>query len=243
EGGEASEGGEESEGGEASEGLVDFTVDPDASEDSFTISDGVENSDTPVVSFSADQSEITPGEEVTINFSVEGEIPDGGLEVAVDSESIRALSNILEFDENDIPEITSTEGIFFDDIEDIEGDVDDSGFFATLTENEASLTLPLSPTSAEFGEISFSLLDGENYGVDSTADSADLVFAFGGDGNPDLDGDGEVNEDDLGILGAALGSSFFDDDDNYDPQADLTGDGNVNLDDLGAFAANFGEVV
>jgi hypothetical protein len=169
--------------------------------------------------------EIESGEEVTLSFSVDGELPDGGLPIAVDSESIRTLSNILEFNENEEPIISDLEGI---DPTTFDGDVDDSGFFATLQESEGSISLPLAPTSNEFQEVSFTLLDGENYGVDPQANSASLIFETSvGEFGSDLNGDGSVDLDDLGIFGAAFGST--EESDNFNPQADLTGDGLINL--------------
>lgn len=129
------------------------------------------------MSFSADTTEIESGEEVTLSFSVDGQLPEEGLPVAVDSDSIRTLSNILQFDENENPVISDLQGLGLE----IEGDVDDSGFFVTLNESEGSITLPLvSPSGGEGGEgsqpLTFNLLDGENYGVDSQANEATVTI-------------------------------------------------------------------
>ena len=48
--------------------------------------DGVIDATTPVVSLSVDQTTVTEGELFTVNFNVEGEIPEGGLTVYVDGD-------------------------------------------------------------------------------------------------------------------------------------------------------------
>jgi predicted extracellular nuclease/2',3'-cyclic-nucleotide 2'-phosphodiesterase (5'-nucleotidase family) len=57
----------------------------------------------------------------------------------------------------------------------------------------------------------------------------------------DFDGDGFVNNNDLGIFAAAFGSTEADN--NFDPNVDLTGDGLINLDDLGIIASEFGSSI
>ncbi|MFB6277510.1 MAG: hypothetical protein ABEI32_15340, partial [Halothece sp.] len=157
------------EGGEGGEGSSNFTIDSQASEDSFSVTDGVENVDTPVVSFSANKTEIESGEQVTLNFTVNGQVPNDGITVAVDSESFRTLSNILKFNENNNPVINNLEGIGGFP----EGDVDDSGFFVNLTAQQASLTLPLTQAGGEGGESS----EGGEGGEGGNTSNADVNFA------------------------------------------------------------------
>ncbi|HMQ15063.1 MAG TPA: hypothetical protein PKC49_03740, partial [Phycisphaerae bacterium] len=54
----------------------------------------------------------------------------------------------------------------------------------------------------------------------------------------DLDGDGHVNQADLGILLASFGKC--EGDAGYNPVADIDGDGCVGQGDLGVLLANFG---
>ena len=54
----------------------------------------------------------------------------------------------------------------------------------------------------------------------------------------DIDGDGDVDRYDFGILAGAYGSS--EGDPNYLPEADLDSDGDVDRYDFGIFAANYG---
>ncbi|MFB6277511.1 MAG: hypothetical protein ABEI32_15345, partial [Halothece sp.] len=154
---------------EGGEGSSNFTIDSQASEDSFSVTDGVENVDTPVVSFSANKTEIESGEQVTLNFTVNGQVPNDGITVAVDSESFRTLSNILKFNENNNPVINNLEGIGGFP----EGDVDDSGFFVNLTAQQASLTLPLTQAGGEGGESS----EGGEGGEGGNTSNADVNFA------------------------------------------------------------------
>lgn len=81
--------------------------------------------------------------------------------------------------------------------------------------------------------------------IDATpvaSDHAVVVVDFtmpGSNGIPgDLDGDGDVDLADLGILLAAFDT--VDGDPSYDPAADIDGDGDVDLADLGTLLAAFG---
>ena len=66
----------------------------------------------------------------------------------------------------------------------------------------------------------------------------DNITAVGASPIGDLDGDGDVDFDDLNILLAAYGTSFGDP--GYNADADLDGDGDVDFDDLNILLANYG---
>lgn len=55
----------------------------------------------------------------------------------------------------------------------------------------------------------------------------------------DLDGDGDIDQGDLGILLGSLGSSIGDS--NYNPDLDFDGDGDVDQADLGVVLARYGQ--
>jgi Ca2+-binding EF-hand superfamily protein len=55
----------------------------------------------------------------------------------------------------------------------------------------------------------------------------------------DVDGDGDVDYDDLLIFAASYGKSLGES--GFDERADLNGDGKVNYQDLVILAANYGK--
>jgi len=65
-----------------------------------------------------------------------------------------------------------------------------------------------------------------------TAETTGAVLCKG-----DLDTDGDVDIDDLGIFAAAFGATSGMP--NFDPTADLNGDGDVDASDLAIFTSNF----
>ncbi|MEO0933394.1 MAG: Ig-like domain-containing protein, partial [Cyanobacteria bacterium J06641_2] len=152
------------------QGLLDsnYTVNPDAASDTVTLVDDNGGAGVgPTVGLSISEAELREGDEFTVNFNVDGEIPEGGLTVLVDSETPRVLGEFSLFDADGTPvfETTGIEGV--PEV----GDTGASSFLVNITEPEASITLSVFDDGANEGleEISFSLVDGEIYEVDSNA--------------------------------------------------------------------------
>lgn len=152
---------------------------------SVIISDGVPNLDDPTVGFSIEPTDLNEGDSLTVTFNiVDGVIPEGGLEINVGSETFAALGEFAIFDEdgNFLPEYTGIAG-------DPAQNADASGFTAVLTENTATITLDVFDDGEVEGveEITFSLLDGEIYGIDPDASEVTLTI----DDTADNGGSGE----------------------------------------------------
>ncbi|MEO1187040.1 MAG: hypothetical protein AAFX46_21250, partial [Cyanobacteria bacterium J06636_27] len=107
----------------------------------------------------------------------EGEIPEGGLEVFV-AGGPTALGEFNIFNEDGTPAI-ELEGI---NEFPIQGG-DDGGFFVTLAENQASITLSVFDDGPTEGleTLTFELPNGEQYEVDSNAASVSLTINDGGE--------------------------------------------------------------
>ncbi|MEO1185464.1 MAG: hypothetical protein AAFX46_12575 [Cyanobacteria bacterium J06636_27] len=137
----------------------------------FTLIDGVEYGDT-TVGISVSQTELTEGDEVTLNFDVDGDIPTEGLQVVVQSPTTGALGEFAIFDENGNFAIES-EGIAGDPIA---YDGQGNSFLVTLTEPDASLTLGVFNDGPGEGteSLTFNLADGEAYEVNPDASSVSL---------------------------------------------------------------------
>ncbi|MEM6402078.1 MAG: Ig-like domain-containing protein, partial [Cyanobacteria bacterium P01_D01_bin.116] len=159
------------------EGLLDsnYTVDPDAASDTVTLIDDNGGAGVgPTVGLSISETELREGDEFTVNFNVDGEIPEGGLTVLVDSETPRVLGEFNLFDADGNPAFTAS-GI--EGVPEL-GDSGASSFLATITEPDASITLSIFDDGANEGleEISFSLVDGEIYELD--ADAQQVSFSI-----------------------------------------------------------------
>ncbi|MEA5621260.1 DUF4114 domain-containing protein, partial [Cronbergia sp. UHCC 0137] len=149
-----------------------YTIDPAAASAEVTYVDGVPGGVGPVVSISTVQTAVEEGDIVTVNFSVDGEIPSEGLTLYVLSPTPDPLG---EF------QILNTQGLA--DLP--ETDNTGSGFFVTLTQATASLTLQMldDDPDQELETLIFNLVNGEQYEVNPDADSISLVL---GNTNPIL---------------------------------------------------------
>jgi broad specificity phosphatase PhoE len=148
-----------------------YEVNPDASNIALNIVDEPQPIG-PTVGLTVNQSDVVEGDTITLTFNVEGEIPAVGLQVLVnDLESLQNQARSLtEFDVANI-ELTGIEG--FPTPAD-----GDSGFFVTITEPTATITLPVFDEGADEEEESevftFEVIDGEAYEVDPNAGSITL---------------------------------------------------------------------
>jgi Ca2+-binding RTX toxin-like protein len=151
------------------DGLIDsnYAV-SDTNSDSVTLIDANGGAGIgPTVGFSFSETELGEGEEFTVNFNVDGEIPEDGLTVLVDSETRGVLGEFSIFDEDGNFAIQTTGIDGFPTV----GDSGGSSFLATITDSNASISLTTFDDGANEGleEFSFSLVDGEIYEVDSNA--------------------------------------------------------------------------
>ena len=162
--------------------LIDseYIVDLEASTDSFTLEDGNGGPGVgPVVGLSVSESELSEGDQLSVNFSVDGEIPEEGLTVLVTSDTPGSIGEFAIFDEsgNFLLETAGIAG--FPEAADGQG----SSFFVTLTEPEASLTLSVFEDGPTEGAESFTfeLVDGEIYEVSPDLASASFTINDGGE--------------------------------------------------------------
>ncbi|NEQ47718.1 MAG: hypothetical protein F6K00_30955 [Leptolyngbya sp. SIOISBB] len=141
-----------------------YLVDPDSALQTVTFTDGVPGGVGPTVSLSVSETDVAEGDEFTVNFDVEGDIPDGGLTVFVDGPAA-SLSEFNIFGDDGIDPDTDIVGLAGLP----EPDNDAGGFFATITENQASIKLSVFDDGPTEGPESFTfeLLDGEQYEVSS----------------------------------------------------------------------------
>ncbi|MEM8504476.1 MAG: Ig-like domain-containing protein [Cyanobacteria bacterium P01_D01_bin.1] len=192
-----------------------FTYTPDAGfsgDDSFTyiVSDGNGGTDTaeatvnvnapgePVVSISASTATVNEADEteLTLNFSVDGEIQDGGITVDLEGSAPLILQEftaaqtrvtdegLIYFFESDTVD-TVVGGEL--DSEALEDDPSDSGFLSdfsfTITDPTASITFSVLNDVAEEADqdFTYTLLAGDGYSVDSSADSVSFTVTDGVD--------------------------------------------------------------
>ncbi|MEM6717291.1 MAG: hypothetical protein AAF622_19715, partial [Cyanobacteria bacterium P01_C01_bin.147] len=142
-----------------------------------TISIGIEDGSSatpgagPTVNLSVTDADLFEGDEFTVNISVDestGAIPDGGLELFIDS-GPTDIGEFNIFGEDGIDPATDLVGI---DEFPLQGDRN-GGFFVTVVEPEASITLSVFEDGPGEGEevLTFELADGELYEVaNSTVD-------------------------------------------------------------------------
>lgn len=131
----------------------------------------------PTVGISFSETELTEGDEFTLNFNVEGDIPAEGLTVLVDSPTQFALGEFNIFNEDGTPAFTSTGIAGVPTV----GDIGASGFLVTLTEPDASITISVFDDGPNEGleSLTFELVNGEVYEVDAAASSATLTIDDG----------------------------------------------------------------
>ncbi|MEL7223329.1 MAG: Ig-like domain-containing protein, partial [Cyanobacteria bacterium J06576_12] len=126
----------------------------------------------PTVGLTVDKTDVTEGEAITLTFAVEGEIPDGGVQVLVNDivSAGNQSRSLTEFDIANL-EVTGIDGF-------PTGADGDSGFFVTITEPTATITLPVFDDGADEDEanesFTFEVIDGEAYEVDADASSITL---------------------------------------------------------------------
>ena len=152
---------------------ANYTLEPDATSVTISITDGVEGTGGPVVSITAEPTELNEGDEITLTLTAEGEIPEGGIEVNVDSETAAALGDLVTTDEEGNP-LIALEGF-----EGIPGpNADASGFIGTMIANTATITFEVFDDGAGEGAetFEFSVLDGENYDLNADASSVAITI-------------------------------------------------------------------
>ncbi|HIK07095.1 MAG TPA: calcium-binding protein, partial [Trichormus sp. M33_DOE_039] len=151
-----------------------YALDPAATSTEVTYTDGVPGGVGPVVSISTAQSNLKEGDTLTINFSVDGEIPVEGLTVFVLSPTRGALGEFVIFNEDGSPAVT-WEGIAGFP----EPDGTGGGFFVTLTQPTASLNVKIFDDGANEGieTLSFNVVDGEQYQVNPESSGITLAIS------------------------------------------------------------------
>ena len=148
----------------------------------------------PTVSLSVDNIELEEGDEFTVSFAVDGEISEGGLQVFVDGPAA-SLSEFNIFGDDGIDPVTDIVGLAGFP----EPDNDAGGFFAILTENQASITLSVFDDGPTEGPetLTFELLNGEQYEVGAEASAVTLTIndfeTVGADADDILVGDDSDN--------------------------------------------------
>ena len=150
-----------------------YVIATDSGTASFTLEDGIGGPGVgPTVSLSVSDTELEEGGQLTVNFAVDGDIPEGGLQVFVGG-GPTDVGEFVIFKEEGSPAI-QLEGI--DDFP-LQGGAD-GGFFVTLVENQASITLSVFDDGANEGpeEITFTLGNGELYEVAPDAGSVTLTI-------------------------------------------------------------------
>ncbi|MEL4896708.1 hypothetical protein [Crocosphaera sp. Alani8] len=151
---------------------------------SITIEDGdiPDQSTVPEVSLSVSDTDLMEGDELTVFFNVEesnGAIPEDGLQVFVSS-GPTDIGEFVIFGEGGIDPDTDLVGI---DEFPLQGD-DRGGFFVTLVEPQASITLSVFDDGPTEGpeDLTFELQDGEQYEVDPDGEEVILTIDDGGAG-------------------------------------------------------------
>ncbi|MEM9816736.1 MAG: hypothetical protein AAF827_10095, partial [Cyanobacteria bacterium P01_D01_bin.6] len=158
---------------------ANYTINPDASSVSILVIDGVEGVGGPVVSLAVDNPDVNEGDALTITLTADGELPEGGIEVLIDSDTGAAIGEFITIDENGIPNATLTG---------IEGlpapNGDASGFTVTMVENTATISIDsiFDDGPTEGPEVfEFSVADGENYDIDPATNAITITLNDGGE--------------------------------------------------------------
>ncbi|MEL4896890.1 Ig-like domain-containing protein, partial [Crocosphaera sp. Alani8] len=148
-----------------------YEVDPTAESVTLTITDDIDI-DGPTVGITIDKTEAVEGETIVLTINTEGEIPDGGLQVLI-NDIVSAGNGSRSLTEFDIG------GVQFTGISGFPTPAEgDSGFFVTVTDPIATITLPVFDDGADEIEeeevFTFAVIDGEAYGVDPDASDVTL---------------------------------------------------------------------
>ncbi|MEM7579266.1 MAG: PPC domain-containing protein [Cyanobacteria bacterium P01_A01_bin.80] len=160
-----------------------------------------------IVGLTVDKTDVVEGDSITLTLSVDGDIPAEGITVLVnDTNSVEnQRRSLTEFDIFNI-ELAGISGIPIP----AEGD---SGFFVTVTEPTATITLPVFDEGAnedEAAEIfTFEVIDGEGYQVDSQNNAITISITDVEDANNPAP---PINE--LPVISIDTLAGTFDADDN-----------------------------
>jgi hypothetical protein len=152
-----------------------YSVNQEAKGATVTVTDGVIVDNPPTVALSVSDSNLTEGEEFTVNFSVDGDVSeDNPLTVLVNSTEVGALGEFNIFNEDGTPAYTTT-GIQGTPRA---GDDTGSSFLVELTDTEASITLPVFNDGIGEGTetVNFALVEGERYNVDGSINTIALTI-------------------------------------------------------------------
>ena len=187
------------------EGLVNsnYIVNPETGSASITLTDDNGGPGVgPTVGLSVSSNELDEGEEFTVSFSVDGDIPDAGLTVLVQGNADGVLGEFNLFNADGTPAFTTVGIAGVPEVGDDRG----GGFLATLTNANASITLSVFDDGANEGveTVNFELVNGEVYEVNPDASSVTLTlsdFEIVGTEEPDI----LVGDDDNSSL-AGLGN-------------------------------------
>ncbi|NEP16792.1 MAG: hypothetical protein F6J97_07785, partial [Leptolyngbya sp. SIO4C1] len=167
-----------------------YEVDPNAETVTLTIADDVQEVGPTVGLSVSDTTLVEGGDPIVLTISVDGDIPEGGLQVLI-NDSASAQAGARSLTEFDIANITTSGIAGFPTP--AEGD---SGFFVTVTEPTATITLAAFDEGADEDEtaevFTFEVVDGEAYAVDAdagsvTIDIVDAADTGGGDLSVSLD--------------------------------------------------------
>ncbi|MGD1900095.1 MAG: DVUA0089 family protein [Phormidesmis sp.] len=154
---------------------ANYTLDPDASSVEVSVTDGVEGIGGPTLGLTVDSSEITEGDALTLTLTADGELPEGGLDVNVGSDTEALLGEFVTLGEdgNPLGSFTGIEGF-------PAPNADASGFVVTMVENTATITIDsvFSDGLLEGTEnFELNLLDGENYDLDAAASAVNVALS------------------------------------------------------------------
>ena len=150
-----------------------YTLNPDATSATISVTDGVDGVGGPVVSLAVEPTELNEGEPLTITLTAEGDIPEGGIEVLIDSPTTGALGEFITLDEEGNPDVM---------FEGLAGfptpNEDGSGFAAIMTGNTATISFDVFDDGPGEGPetFEFEVLDGENYDVNPEATAVAITI-------------------------------------------------------------------
>ncbi|ACB52381.1 hypothetical protein cce_3033 [Crocosphaera subtropica ATCC 51142] len=146
----------------------------------FTVSDGELPSNVPTIGVTATPETLVESEQtvLTVSLNAQGEIPEGGVTVFLDSNVARAIA---EFDIEGNARTGEVEGVQVTGGEIVGTDNDVSGFFFRMDEANATISVPVFPDDEVEGTETFTytLAEGEGYAVDPVASSIDFTIEDG----------------------------------------------------------------